>query len=102
MDMDLGTSPETPVRAGTVQRGRLFALLPGLLLSHFVDVTLFLRPPSPLAPQDQYYVDGCVLLHAQVFYSVMAGVQFLICLAFHWAIWKYKDFGNSQGMAKAL
>jgi hypothetical protein len=41
---------------------------------------------------DEYYVNGCVLYRAIPFYAAMAGVQFVVCLGYHFMLfthWRY-------------
>ena len=43
---------------------------------------------------DEYYVNGCVLYRAIPFYGAMAGVQFLVCIGYHFMLythWRYDD-----------
>jgi len=43
---------------------------------------------------DEYYVNGCVLYQAIPFYGTMAGVQFVVCLGYHYMLfthWRYDE-----------
>ncbi len=47
---------------------------------------------------DEYYTNGCVLYRIIPFYGAMAGVQFFVCLGYHYVLyknWHYDDVKSS-------